>query len=55
MPYVRRNDQSQIHSVHRDSGAAVEFVVESDSKVIRSCSRSSAPRRRPTSINSTPV
>jgi len=34
MPYVRRNDQGQIDSVHRDSGAAGEFVTDGDPELL---------------------
>ncbi len=34
MPYVRRNDQGQIDSVHRDAGAAGEFVAAGDSELL---------------------
>ena len=34
MPYVRRDDQGRIDSVHRDSGVAGEFVAEGDSELM---------------------
>jgi hypothetical protein len=34
MPYVRRNSQGQIDSVHRDVGAAGEFIAEGDSELL---------------------
>ena len=34
MPYVRRNDQGQIDSVHRNTGVAAEFVTEGDPELL---------------------
>jgi hypothetical protein len=34
MPYVRRNEQGQIESVHRDIGAAGEFIAEGDPELL---------------------
>lgn len=34
MPYVRRNDQGRIDSVHREADAAGEFVAEGDPELL---------------------
>jgi hypothetical protein len=34
MPYVRRNAQGQIDSVHREAGTASEFVLEGDAELL---------------------